>query len=484
MKAVLVVLGTLLIAAGFGGGYWYARHGTSEPASKSGVGGRRILYWVDPMHPSYKSDKPGIAPDCGMRLEPVYADEPGAGNQTQKKIAWYRDPQDPNYRSDKPGINPETGNDLVPVYEEPVPGTINVSAERLQLIGVRFGTVESARAEHTIRAVGRIAFDETRISRINSKIEGWVEQLFADHVSQPVRRGEPLLTIYSPEMLASQQEYLLALRSRDMLAGSTVPGVSSHTDSLIEASRRRLELFDISPAQIEEVRRTGKAVRTVTIYSPVAGVITERKVFPRMKITPEMELYTIADLSRVWVLADVFEYEAPNVRVGTPATVTLTSAGGGSLTARVSHILPEVDPQTRTLKVRLDLPNPGLRLRADMFVDVDFRMGRAAALSVPAEAVMDTGMRKTVYVDRGNGAIEPRQVQSGARFGDRIEIVSGLRAGERIVVSGNFLIDSESQMKAAATPQAALIPEAKTSGPNEPAAGSGGHPHQPRRQSP
>jgi membrane fusion protein, copper/silver efflux system len=450
MKPAVVFLSTVLIAAGFGVGYWYAKNGPSEAAAKSGPDGRKILYWHDPMHPSYKSDKPGIAPDCGMRLEPVYADE-GTAPQQPKKVAYYRDPQNPNYRSDKPGINPETGNDLVPVYEEPAPGTINISPDRLQLIGVKFGTVESANAEQTIRAVGRIAFDETRISRINSKIEGWVEQLFVDHISQPVREGEPLLTIYSPEMLASQQEYLLALRSRDVLAGSTVPGVKSQTDTLIDASRRRLELFDISPEQIEQVRTTGKPIRSVTIYSPVSGIITERKVYPRMRITPEMELYTITDLSRVWVMADVFEYEARNVRVGTPATVNLTNAGGGVLSARVTHILPEVDPQTRTLKVRLELPNPGMRLRPDMFVDVDFRMARGAALSVPAEAVLDTGMRKTVYVNLGSGAIEPREVQTGARFGDRFEIVSGLRAGERIVVSGNFLIDSESQMKAAAS---------------------------------
>ena len=463
MRAALIVLGVVLAAAGFGGGYWYAKRARADTA-QTGPGGRKILYWHDPMHPSYKSDKPGIAPDCGMRLEPVYADEARGAARAEKKVAYYRDPQDPNYRSDKPGINPETGNDLVPFYDEPAPGTINVSAERLQLIGVKFGTVESASTEHTIRAVGRVAFDETRISRINSKIEGWVEQLFADHVAQPVRAGEPLLTIYSPEMLASQQEYLLALRSRDVLAGSTVPGVKSHTDSLIEASRRRLELFDISPAQIEQVRSTGKPVRTVTIHSPVSGIITERKVYPRMRIGPEMELYTIADLSRVWVLADVFEYEARNIRVGMPATVNLANIGGALVAARVSHILPEVEPQTRTLKVRLDLPNPGQRLRPDMFVDVDFRIARGAAVSVPTEAVLDTGMKKTVYVDRGNGSLEPRQVQTGARFGDRVEIVSGLRAGERIVVSGNFLIDSESQMKAAAAAPPASIPEPKTGG--------------------
>jgi membrane fusion protein, copper/silver efflux system len=476
MKALRFLLVAVLVAGAFGGGYWYARRGADGAGeAQTGPGGRKILYWHDPMHPSYRSDKPGIAPDCGMRLEPVYADEPGTA-APQGKIAYYYDPEHPEYRSDKPGLNPETGNDLVPAYEQPPPGTINISAERQQLIGVTYGSVEPAHADHVIRAVGRIGYDETRISRVHSRIEGWVERVFVNEVGQRVTAGQSLLTIYSPELLASQQEYLLALRSKGVLAGSTVPGVQSHTSSLIEASRRRLQLFDLSEGQIDTLTRTGQPVQNVALHSPVTGILTARAVYPKMRVTPELELFTVADVSTVWVYADIFEYEAPNIRLGLPAIVRIPGANR-TVHARVSQILPEVDPQTRTLKVRLDLPNPGATLRPDMFVDVDFRIHRAAALSVPVEAVFDTGLRKTVYVSRDSGSIEPRQVVTGARIGERVEILSGLSAGERVITSANFLIDSESQMKAAAEGAGA----SPTGGASTPAdgggAGMGGHKH-------
>jgi RND family efflux transporter MFP subunit len=447
-RAQAIVVMLIVAAACFGGGYWLAKRGGS--AESAAAGGRKILYWHDPMHPSYKSDKPGIAPDCGMRLEPVYADG-GAAAGPEKKVAYYHDPQNPSYRSDKPGLNPETGNDLVPVYEEPVPGTITIGPEKQQLIGVRFGAVEPMAGETTIRAVGQIAWDETRVSRVNAKIDGWVDEVFVDVTGNPVRKGERLLTIYSPELLASQQEYLLALRSKDVMKGSTLESARHQSDSLIAAARRRLELWDLSEAQIDEITRTGKPIRNITLYSPAGGIVTERKVFPKQRITPETELYTISDLSQVWVLADVFEHDVPRVRLGMPAVVSLSNMPGWQRNARVTQILPQVDPATRTLKVRLDLPNPGQVLKPDMFVDVAFRVSEGARLSVPVEAVLDTGERRTVYVDKGNGMLEPRHVETGARLGGRVEILSGLNAGERVVTSGNFLIDSESRLRTPST---------------------------------
>ena len=324
MKKVGFAILTLAVAAAaFGGGIWYARRGASQATD-----GRKVLYWVDPMHPSYKSDKPGIAPDCGMRLEPVYADQAGVAQQPKRKIAYFKDPQDPNYRSDKPGLNPATGNDLVPVYEEPVPGTVTISPEKQQLIGVTYGMVEPARAESSIQAVGRIAYDETRISRVNAKIDGWVEKVMVDYTGQPVRKGEPLLTLYSPELLASQQEYLLALRSKEIMKTASLEAAREQSDALINASRRRLELWDLSDGQIDEIARTGKPIRDVTLYSPVSGIVTDRKVFPKQRITPDLELYTITDLSHVWVIADVFEQDAPKIQPGQMATVTLTNIPG------------------------------------------------------------------------------------------------------------------------------------------------------------
>lgn len=442
MKALRFVVILLLIGAAFGGGYFYARRSGVTPSGKTE---RKVLYWVDPMHPSYKSDKPGIAPDCGMRLEPVYAD--GAGSKAAKNVRYYTDPKHPEYRSDKPGMNPESGNDLVAVYDEPAPGSITVSPEQQQLIGVRYGVVERANAESTIRAVGRVTVDETRVSRVTTKVEGWVEQVFVDYSGAEVRKGQPLLTIYSPELLASQQEYLLALKSKEILKTSVLEASRQQSESLIAASRRRLELWDLTEAQLDEIARTGKPIRNITLYSPADGYILERKAFPKQRATPESELYTLVDLSRVWIMVDVFESDAAHMRPGLAASVMLPSSPGRPLTASVKHILPQVDPATRTLKVRLELPNPGLRLKPDMFADVDFRFADAARLSVPAEAVLDTGERKTVFVDRGDGALEPRQVETGRRFDNRIEILSGLTAGERIVISGNFLVDSESQLR-------------------------------------
>jgi RND family efflux transporter MFP subunit len=471
MKIVRTLAGLVVLGAAFGGGYWFATTRGGGEDAQTGRGSRKILYWHDPMHPSYKSDKPGIAPDCGMRLEPVYADEAGGGGsqKPQGKVGYYYDPEQPQYRSDKAGINPETGNDLVPMYESPAPGTITVSPERQQLIGVTYAVASPVQADQTIRAVGRVAYDETRVSRVNARVEGWVDHVMVNETGQHVRAGQPLLTLYSPELLASQQEYLLALRSRNVLAGSTVPGVAAQTSSLIEASRQRLSLFDLSEAQIEEITRTGQPIRTVTLHSPASGMLIERKVYPKMKISSEMELFTLADLSRVWVHADVYEYEAADIRIGMPATIHVPALGDARLQARVTQLLPSVDPQTRTLQVRLEVPNPGLRLRPDMFVEVNFYLKRSAAVAVPAGAVLDTGLRKTVYVALDGGVIEPRRVETGQTFGQSVEITKGINPGERVVASGNFLIDSESQMRAAAEgPPMPSVPEAKKPGPGEP----------------
>lgn len=454
MKA-LRTLGLLaLIAGAFAGGYFY-NAAKSGRAASTAKGERKILYWVDPMHPAYKSDKPGIAPDCGMKLEPVYADGGGPGAPAaERKILYYRDPKDPNFKAQQPGLNPETGSELEPVYENDPstmpPGTVQITPEKQQLIGVKYGTVERAGGSRTIRAVGKVAYDETRIQHVHTKVEGWIDKVYADFTGQQVKKGDPLLTIYSPEMLASQRELLLAAKAKGLMKNSTLPGAFDQSESLLQAARRRLELWDLSDAQIDQVLRTGQPIKNITLYSPVTGYISDRKAFPQLKVMPDTDLYTIVDLSRVWVMADVFEYEAPNIHIGETAAVTLQAIPGRTFTARIDYIQPSVDPMTRTIKVRLDLANPGLLLKPDMYADVDFRINLPSSLTVPAEAVLDAGERKTVFIARGSGFFEPRQVQTGEREGDRIQILSGLTGGERVVTSGNFLIDSESQMKAAA----------------------------------
>lgn len=457
MKVVRMFIGLVLLAAAFIGGYGYGRWFGKGENAQAGKGGRKILYYVDPMHPGYKSDKPGIAPDCGMKLEPVYeggqiGDQPAA--TAERKILHYWDPKDPKYTSDKPGINPETGNELEPVYADDASsmpmGTIKVSPEKQQLIGVQFSQAESSAGTHTFRAVGKVAFDETKIAHVHTRIDGWVDRVFVDFIGQFVEKGQPLLTIYSPELVASQQEYLLALKGQRVMKNSALNGAIADSNSLLEAARKRLELWELSDAQIDEVARTGKPLTYVTMYSPIRGYVTTRNAFPKQRIMADTELYTVVDLSKVWIMADVFEYEAPMVRMGQAARVSLSYSPGKSFSARVNYIQPQVDPMTRTLKIRLEADNPGLLLKPDMYVDVEFRVAMPQRVTVPAEAVLDSGLKKTVFVDRGNGYLEPRQVEIGERIGDRIEIRKGLKAGERIVTAGNFLIDSESQLKSAA----------------------------------
>lgn len=441
----------LVLIAGFGGGLAFQRWYAAKPTEGGSADARKILYWVDPMHPWYRSDKPGIAPDCNMALEPVYAGGGGApAPQAERKVLYYGDPKDPKFRSDKPGLNPETGNDLKPVYAEEAPGAVQVSAEKQQLIGLKTAPAELTTSGRTFRTVGRVAIDETKVVRVHPRVEGWIEKVFTDHTGEQVRAGEPLLTMYSPEMLASQEEYLLAIRGAGILKNSPVPDADRQAYSLVEASRRRLELFDLSEREVQEVAKSGKPVRDVTLYAPSNGFVMVRNAFPKQRVMPDTELYQIADLSRVWIMADVFEADANAVRMGAPARVTVPY-GGGTFTARVSHILPTVDPQTRTLKVRLEAPNPGMKLRPDMYVDVDFAVGGQPVVTVPAEAVIDTGLRQVVYVATSSGQFEPRNVQAGESLGGRVVITSGLKAGEQVVTSGNFLIDSESQLKSIGT---------------------------------
>jgi RND family efflux transporter MFP subunit len=423
MKAIRLIGFLAVIAAAFLGGYVY-KAVKGGPAASADKGGRKILYWVDPMHPAYKSDKPGIAPDCGMKLEPVYADG-GAASAPASGSA----------------------GDLATMEA----GTVQMTPEKQQLIGMKYEEVRTGGGSRTIRAVGKVTIDETRIGHVHTKVEGWIDQVFVDFTGKQVAKGQPLLTIYSPDMLSSQRELLLAAKAKTIMRDSALPAGFDQSESLLRATRRRLELWDLSEAQIDQVLRTGEPIKNITVYSPMTGYITDRKAFPQQKVMPDTDLYTIADLSHVWVMADIFEYEAPNIQVGGAARVSLQALPGKSFNARIDYLQPEVDPITRTLKVRIGLNNPGVLLKPDMYADVEFLVNIPSALTVPAEAVLNAGERQTVFVDRGNGYFEPRQVKTGEREGDRIQILSGLSKGDRIVTSGNFLVDSESQMKAAAS---------------------------------
>ena len=423
----LVLAMVFVLAVIYGRGMWVGRNsGTSQASAhvaherhnqraqpmpaEMETGDRKILYWYDPMHPAYKSDKPGFAPDCGMQLVPKYADRGPASGQMD-------------------------------------PGTVMISPDKQQLMGVRTTTVQRESLVRTIRTTGQVAADETRIAHIHVKVSGWIDKVYVDFVGQLVRKGQPLFTLYSPDLVATQEEYLIARRGENSLNSSPFAEVRQSANSLLRAARDRLKLWDISDAQIEKLERTGEVSRTMTFYAPVTGYVTDRKAFPQTSVTPDMELYTVSNLSTVWVMADVYEYELPYLRVGQRAQIQLSYYPGKLWNGRVAYIYPTLDPQTRTAKVRIDLPNRGFQLKPQMFADVQLQVNYGRQIVVPQEAVLDSGKHQTVFVAAGAGHFEPRLIQAGPQMEGKVVVLSGLRPGETIVSSGNFLIDSESQLK-------------------------------------
>lgn len=453
LKGVIVV--ALLLAA-FAGGYVHRARKSGPPAATA-ASERKVLYWVDPMHPAYKSDKPGTAPDCGMALEPVYADEGAtAPAASTRKVLYYRDPKNPKYTATTAGVNPETGNTLEPVYADApdvsgMPeGAIRIPTERQQLAGVTYATVESTDVGRTLRTVGKVGYDETRLQHVHPRVDGWVERVFVDFTGELVKKGQPMLTLYSPEMLASQEELLLARRARDMMQNNPLASASRQGESLFQASRRRLQQWNLSDQQIDQVLETGQPIRNITLYAPAPGFVLERNVFPNQRVTPESDLYVLADLRRVWVMADMYEADLAAIRAGAPARILLPyGTTTTSIKATVNYVQPGVDPTTRTLKLRLEADNPGMRLRPEMYVDVEFEVQGRRRLTVPAEAVLNSGERQVVFVDLGDGYLAPKEVQTAERVGERIVVTSGLSEGQRVVASGTFLVDAESQLKSA-----------------------------------
>jgi len=327
------------------------------------------------------------------------------------------------------------------------PGTVMMSLDKQQLIGVRTGRVARQPLERTIRTTAQLTADETKIAHVHVKVNGWIDKIYVDYVGKLVQKGEPLFTLYSPDLVATQQEYLIAKRGQATLGNSPFKDVSAGSNSLLEASQDRLKLWDISDEQLKKLDETGEVVKNLTFYSPITGFVTDRKAFPQSAVTPETDLYTISDLSTIWANADVYEYEVPFVRVGQDVELELSYYAGRKWHGRISYIYPNVDPQTRTVKVRIELPNPDFELKPQMFANVQLLVNYGAKLVVPSQAVLDSGTEQFVFVAHDEGLFEPRKVTVGAQVGDQTIVLSGLKEGEEIVVSGNFLIDSESRLK-------------------------------------
>jgi membrane fusion protein, copper/silver efflux system len=406
-----LLVGVLLLAA-----YWYGYRQGEKTLSAQ----RKILYYIDPMNPAYRSDKPGIAPGCGMPLEPVYVDDGPAGQAIGKALA------------------------NLP------PGTVHIRPDKQQLIGVKLAAVEKAVWNHTVRVLGRIAPDEDRLYRLNASTEMWIRKIFGPTTGSQVKKDDRLLAYYSTNFLSAAASYIYALDTldRQRAAGMTSPDQEAATNLQIRQAVESLQNIGVSDHQLEEMANARRIGDLVEVRTPTDGIILSRTATLGMWVGPGTELYRIADLSRVWIFADVFENEAALFSPGMRVRVT-QPALHKTFQARISQALPLFDPTSRTLKIRLESDNPGYSLRPDMFVDVEFPIRLSSMVTVPLDAVLDSGLKKTIFVDRGNGFFEPRQVETGRSLGERVEILKGLMPGEKIVVSGNFLIDSESRLQQA-----------------------------------
>ncbi|NWG02579.1 MAG: efflux RND transporter periplasmic adaptor subunit [Syntrophaceae bacterium] len=333
--------------------------------------------------------------------------------------------------------------------QEIAAGTVQISPERQQLIGVKFGMVEMKSLEKLIRTVGRIDYDEKRIFTISPKIGGWIEDLYIDFTGKFVHRGEPLLTLYSPELVSTQEEYLIALQAKKDLAKSPFPEVAGSGDALAESARRRLKLWDISDDQIKALEESGQSKKTLTLFSPFSGFVLEKSAYRGMNVMPGMTLYKLADLSVVWLYADIYEYEIPLIRLGQQASIQLSFLPGETFTGKAVYIYPSLNPETRTAKVRFEIPNSHQKLKPEMYANVEMKVRLGKKLAVPESAVIDTGLRQMVIVDKGSGYFEPKEIKVGIKVEDYYEVIEGLKSGERVVTSANFLIDSESKFKEA-----------------------------------
>ncbi|HHJ15750.1 MAG TPA: efflux RND transporter periplasmic adaptor subunit [Gammaproteobacteria bacterium] len=362
----------------------------------------------------------------------------GLATATPGDISHYTCSMHPSVKSATPGTCPICAMNLVPVTKQEVQsGSILVDARRRQLIGVTTGVVERKHLRQTIRAAGQVTYDETRLTDISLKFDGWIGELTADYVGVPVRKGQTLFSVYSPELVSAQDEYLESLHRRKL-----------DTDSLLGAARRRLSLWDIGPAQIRALEKRGRAAEYVPILSPVGGTVIEKLIVAGTAVKAGMKLLRIADLSRVWVEGQVYEYELPYVQVGMAAEVVLPEMPGRTFPSKVAYLYPYLESDTRTARVRVELPNPDGLLRPDMYAHVHLKVDLGERLVVPEGAVLYAGESRVVFLDLGEGRLQPRKIKTGLRNGDDIEVLDGLEAGDRVVTSGNFLIAAESKLKA------------------------------------
>ena len=453
-KLIVVVA---LIAAALAAGYWW---GSAKPVTSAAnspgatASERKILYYRNPMGQPDTSPVPKKSPD-GMDYVPVYADEDAGAvaNKPKGKILYYRNPMGLADTSPVPKKDP-MGMDYVPVYEGGEPTTsgpvVKINPDKVQKLGVRTETVELRELTRTVQAVATIQASERQLHTVSPRFEGWIQKLYVNTTGQYVKRGEPLLEVYSPDLVTAQQEYLIASKGVQSVKGAS-PEVEASMRTLVDSALHRLRNWDISEGELQQLQQDGKVRQYLILRAQASGVVMEKRAIAGMRFMPGEMLYQIADLSSVWLLADVFEQDLGLVHLGQSVKIRVDAYPDKAFTGKVTFIYPTVMPETRTAKVRIELPNPAGQLKPSMYARVELASGHGGrkVLAVPDSAVLDTGTRQLVLVQRSAGAFEPRPVKLGMRADGYIEVLDGIKSGETVVVSANFLIDAESNLKAA-----------------------------------
>ena len=480
-RNILIVIPITLVVIGLAS----ISRGSGEQAENAGHGSEAVqtdqaedITYTCPMHPEEVSSEPGKCSICGMNLVPMegergeeqekvdeqaveeesdvhqgHSEEGEQGTASDETL--YHCSMHPTYISENPGECPICGMTLVPIEEveggeSKVEGrsSVKVNPDKQQLIGVTFDTARVSDLSMKIRTVGRLTYDETKIVKVHTRISGWVERLHVDYTGKEVEKGESLFSIYSPQLYSTQEEYLLALNGERLLANRSMTGDLDNDQSLSAATKRRLELWDISDEQIKELEKSGKAEVNLEIVSPINGFVIEKNAFEGRYVSPGDILYTIADLDEIWALADIYEYELPYVKVGQEAKITLSYYPGEEFTGKVTYVYPYLNNDTRTAQVRFEIDNPNMKLKPDMFVNVKIEIGLGERLTIPRDAILFSGERRIAYVKNGDTTFEPREIETGVQNGQFVEVLEGIEEGEMVVTSANFLIDSESQLRA------------------------------------
>ncbi len=465
----LIALTGIVFAAGAGSAWlWMQRQHQESVVDASAAPQSARTWYTCGMHPEVVQDHPGDCPKCGMKLQPMAADRAAAMGLSQpaasppikrteaaapeRKTLYWKSSMIPGETHSEPGKD-SMGMDLVPVYaDEASAGTIRIDPVIEQNMGVRVDKVIRAPLNKSIRTLGNVAYDETTLAAVATKVGGWIEKLYVDQTGQQVHKGDPLFDLYSPELFSAQQEYVAALRNEQTADLPLIPRSRIDSQALVRDARTRLEFFDISPEQIAQLKKSGEVTKTLSIRAPFTGIVTQKNVVEGQKIAAGTDVFKLADISNVWVIAQVYESDAPYVKLGQEALMTLTYLPGRTFRGRVTYVYPYLEAKTRTVPVRMEFHNPGYELKPGMYATVSLVSQVAAeATMVPDMAVIRTGMRAVAFVMPRPGHFEPRELKIGARDDNNyLQVLSGLSPGETVVISGQFLLDSESRLREAA----------------------------------